>query len=439
MRVLNRSRVLGPAMLSPALVMLTLFFLLPVVMTAFFSMTDMSTATGIGRGTYQLNPTTLSRLANEFGQPELATKLGRVGYVVDSKGIEKLKANGAGDVFSGAVASQLLGRSFEQRDDLVALLRELPGRPDEVFMLKRSADAFVHAAADGKYADAASLLAALDASGQALSAEQQQAVVNSSYSGWRMTTGNYTRMVSSPDSWKMLGNTLFYVFGTLCLFNIGYALVLAVATHYMPAPLSGILRAIWLLPRITPSVLYVLLWKWLAWNNGFISKLMSTLGVPARNWMLDTASNAWLFVFLINGAVGASMGMLIFSSALAGIPKSLFWASDVDGASRWQQIRYIVLPQLRWPLLFVTCYQTLSLLTSFEYILLSTNGGPGGSTEVWALNAFHVALKNYAGNLQYGYGAALAMVLVGIGIVLSLVYLKIFGFAKMVGRPRIEI
>ncbi|WP_341313701.1 ABC transporter permease subunit [Paraburkholderia sp. IMGN_8] len=439
MSVLNRSRTLGPAMLAPALILLSLFFLLPVVMTAVFSMTDMSTATGIGRGTYQLTPVALSRLSNEFKQPDLATRLGQAGYRVDAHGIDRLKANGAPSAFVDAIAAQLMGRSYGPRDDLVSALRVLPGRPDEVFVLKRDADAFLQSAGDGKYDSAGSLLAAVSDAGQFLTPEQQQAVVKASYTGWTLSVDNYARMVSSPGTWKVLGNTLFYVFGTLSLFNIGFALVLALATHYMPARLAGGLRAIWLLPRITPSVLYVLLWKWLAWDTGFISMMMSAFGVPARNWMLDSATNAWIFVFLINGVVGASMGMLIFSSALAAIPKSHFWASDVDGASRWQQIRYIVLPQLRWPLLFVTCYQTLSLLTSFEYILLATDGGPGGSTEVWALSAFHVALHNYAGNLQYGYGSALAMVLVGIGLVLSCLYLKLFGFTKLVVRPRIEI
>lgn len=439
MSVLNRSRTLGPVMLAPALALLSLFFLLPVVMTAALSLTDMSTATGIGRGTYQLTPVALSRLSNEFNQPELATRLAQAGYKVDARGIDRLKAKGAPGAFVEAIAAQLAGRSYGQRDDLVSELRKLPGRPDEVFVLKRDADAFLQSAGDGKYDSAAGLLAAVRAAGHSLTPGQQQALIKACYTGWTLSGGNYSRMVSSPGTWKVLGNTLFYVFGTLSLFHVGFALVLALATHYIPAPLAGGLRAIWLLPRIMPSVLYVLLWKWLAWDTGFLSMAMSAFGVPARNWMLDSTANAWIFVILINGVVGASMGMLIFSSALAAIPKSHFWASDVDGASRWQQIRYIVLPQLRWPLLFVTCYETLSLLTSFEYILLATDGGPGGSTEVWSLNAFHIALHNYAGNLQYGYGAALAMVLVGIGLVLSCLYLKLFGFTKLVARPRIEI
>jgi inositol-phosphate transport system permease protein len=182
----------------------------------------------------------------------------------------------------------------------------------------------------------------------------------------------------------------------------------------------------------------VLLWKWLAWDTGFLSAFLDEFGVRPRNWMLDSAANAWVFVILINGFVGASMGMLIFSSAIRAIPRPLFYASEVDGANRWQQIRYIILPQLKWPILFVTCYQTLSLLTSFEYILLSTDGGPGGSTEVWAMAIYHTALDNYAGNLLYGYGAAMALVLVVIGITLSLIYLRLFNFRALVAKPLIE-
>ena len=154
--------------------------------------------------------------------------------------------------------------------------------------------------------------------------------------------------------------------------------------------------------------------------------------------MLDNPTNAWVFIVLINGFVGASMGMLIFSAAIRSIPVSLFYASEVDGAGRWQQVRYVILPQLRWPILFITCYQSLSLLTSFEYILLATEGGPGGATKVWALAAYLTALNNYAGNLEYGYGAALALVLVVVGVILSLAYLRLFDFKSLVAPPPIE-
>jgi inositol-phosphate transport system permease protein len=77
-------------------------------------------------------------------------------------------------------------------------------------------------------------------------------------------------------------------------------------------------------------------------------------------------------------------------------------------------------------------------LASFNEILLSTRGGPGKATEVWSLAAYHTALNNYAGNLEYGLGAAMALVLVVIGVVLSLAYLRVFNYATLVARPLIE-
>lgn len=426
-------------MFAPALIFVLLFFLLPVIMTAVFSLTNMSTATGISSGTYQISPSALKRLSSEFDLPDLAAKLSETRYTVDRKGLDALKASGGDQGFVNEIDTNLLGRSYEQRRDIEGALRDLRNSPANIREVKKVADVFQRSVGTTKFESAESLLEAISRAGVSLRPAEQQAVATASYTGWAWTTDNYKRMTSTPDTRKILTNTLLYVFGTLSLFNIGFALVLAISTHYLPQKPAGWIRGIWLLPRITPPVLYVLLWKWLAWDTGFISAVMSAFGVPARNWMLDSTANTWTFVILINGFVGASMGMLVFSSAVNAIPKSLFWASDVDGANRLQQIRYIVLPQLRWPILFVTCYQTLSLLTSFEYILLATDGGPGGTTEVWALHAFHTALRNYAGNLQYGYGAALAMILVCIGLFLSALYLKLFRFKELVAKPRIEV
>ena len=102
----------------------------------------------------------------------------------------------------------------------------------------------------------------------------------------------------------------------------------------------------------------------------------------------------------------------------------------------WKRIRYLILPSLKWPLLFVTTYQTLSLLTSFEYILVLTDGNFG--TRVWSLWAYQTALSNYFGNFQYGLGAAMAVILVVIGVAASIVYMKFFRFDELVQEPKIE-
>ena len=432
------SRQLGFLFLTPATVFVVLFFLTPVLLTAVFSFTNMSTATGITGGAWQVNPGAMRRLATVYQQPELAEALQVQAYAVDDATLRAADDAGYPPALIDEIQAEFLGQTFDSRRAIARAIRGLENRPRSTREVNRLASVFERSLVGNRYASEASLLAAIAAKGLVLTPEQADAVIEATWTGWSWTTENFERMVLLPDTVTTLFNTIFYVFTTLILFNTGFALFLAVATHYMPEAPAGWFRSLWLLPRVLPPVLYVLMWKWLAWDTGFLSALLGQFGVPPRNWMLHDAASAWVFVVLINGSVGASMGMLIFASAIRAIPQQIFYASEVDGASRWQQIRHIILPQLRWPILFITTYQSLSLLTSFEHILLATDGGPGGATETWALHAYHTALSNYAGNLSYGYGAALALVLVVIGIVLSLAYLFFFDFKTLVRPPRIE-
>lgn len=434
---MNSSKTLGLVLIAPAVVLVIALFLIPVALTAVFSFTNMSTSTGISGGAYQIAPNTLQRLRDRHDMGELAAQLAEPKYVIDEQGLAALEGM---DISAGVIAElrqNHLGKSFADRREVERMIRDLRDRPP-VREVKRISGELNRSLVNARFGSREALLTALGTIGVELTAEEQDAVAAATYTGWTWTTENFRRMVSTPDTARTLINSVIYVGVTLVLFNTGFAMMLAISTHYMPERPAGFFRLLWLLPRISPPVIYVLLWKWLAWDTGFLSMFLAEFGVRPRNWLLTSAFNAWIFVVLINGFVGASMGLLIFSSAIQAIPKSLFYASEVDGASRWQQIRHIILPQLRWPILFITCYQTLSLLTSFEYILLSTDGGPGGSTEVWALAIYHTALNNYAGNLQYGYGAAMALVLVIIGIVLSLIYLRLFNYRALVAKPLIE-
>lgn len=258
-------------------------------------------------------------------------------------------------------------------------------------------------------------------------------------SNWQWSgLDNYQRMVRGSFTLLILGNTIFYVVVTLA-FNVVMGLGIALLSSHVEPHAGGLFRAIWLLPRISPSVVYALMWTWAAAAPpyGVINQLVEPFGVEGRYWI---NSDPWLIVFLINGFVGASFGMLIFTSAIKSIPEELFRAARVDGANAWQIARRITLPLLRWPILFVLTYQTMSLFASYEYILLTTNGGPGlYMTEVWSLWAFHTALSSYFGNLEFGYGAALAAVLVVMGLLVSFVLLRIFRFNDLVSDPRIEI
>jgi inositol-phosphate transport system permease protein len=247
---------------------------------------------------------------------------------------------------------------------------------------------------------------------------------------------NYNKILTHPTMPTIFWATIFYVIVTLIFFNVGLALLIALLSTHIPRRAGFFFRTLWLLPRLTPSVIYIMMWRYMAANApyGILNQhLLIPLGIQPQDWL---PAQPWLFVFLTNGFIGASFGMIIFTSAIESIPKDYMIAALVDGCNMWQRIRYVILPALRWPLLFVTTYQTLSLLTSFEQILLLTDGQFG--TEVWSLWAYHRALNNYFGNFQWGFGAALAVILVLVGIVAAVAYMRYFQFDELVQEPKIE-
>jgi inositol-phosphate transport system permease protein len=249
---------------------------------------------------------------------------------------------------------------------------------------------------------------------------------------------NFQRLLNDQFVSKIFFNTVFYVLFTLTLFNVGLALFISLLTAHINRRAGFFFRALWILPRITPVIVYILIWRRLLAEApyGILAQFNSLMGQPTPNFLADTP---WVVVILVNGFIGASFGMIIFTSAIESIPKDLMNASLVDGSTMMQRVRYVILPLLRWPLLFVVTYQTLSLLTSFEQILVLTNGGPGlYRTEVWALSAYHRALSTYFGNAQWGYGSAFALVLVVIGVVMAVIYMRVFRFGELVGEPKIE-
>jgi inositol-phosphate transport system permease protein len=251
------------------------------------------------------------------------------------------------------------------------------------------------------------------------------------------TTEQYAKVFQADRRLpQVIGLTFIYVFGTLAIFNVTFGLLLAITTTSLNKISGGFFRGVWLLPRMSPSVLYILLWLWAINPSevGLLNQvLMHVLGLKAPLDLLTTAPVA--LIIISNGFIGASMGMIIFTAAIRGIPEHLFFAAAVDGAGTLAKVRFITLPALRWPISFVTIYQTLSLLVSFEYILLLTRGGPFYDTTVYALYIYRRAFESG----QYAYGAALALFLIVIGVAVALLGWRFFDMERLLQRPRIEV
>jgi len=244
---------------------------------------------------------------------------------------------------------------------------------------------------------------------------------------------NFRRLFSDPIIPKIARNTAVYVIFT-CMFNVGFGFFLALLTTYFVERenIGLIFRSIWLLPRMTPSVIYIIMWQWFVspTDVGLVNQILRAFDQPLQSWL---ARHPMPIVILVNGVIGASFGMIVFSAAIKSIPVDLIRAARVDGASDLNIVSRIIIPLLKWPIMFLTIWQTLSLLASYDYILLLTDGGPFYKSEVWALNAYHRAFSS----LQFGYGAAIALILVVVGILMTVIMLKLFGFQRLMEPARV--
>ncbi|MCG0275721.1 MAG: sugar ABC transporter permease [Thermosediminibacteraceae bacterium] len=246
---------------------------------------------------------------------------------------------------------------------------------------------------------------------------------------------NFMRFFQDSSVKIVIFNTVKYVVFTLII-NVGFGFLLAIATSYFirNENIMLLFQTIWMLPRMTPPVVYALLWLWFLdpTEAGMLNSLLGKLfGLPAQNWILNHPMKV---VIIANGLIGVSLAMVVFSASIKSIPPDYFRAASVDGASDWDIIRYVIIPFLKWPIMFMTIWQTLSLITSYEYILLITDGGPLNKSEVWSLFSYHKAFSNY----EFGYGAAISMVLVILAVIIAIIMLKVFGYDAIMRRGNID-
>lgn len=245
---------------------------------------------------------------------------------------------------------------------------------------------------------------------------------------------NFLRLFAGGDPRvpRIVMNTIIYTIAALIL-TVGGGLAIALLTTNMREGVGIFFRAVWLLPNLTPPVVYILLWQWFfdPTRYGFLNSILGTIGFSPVPWLIRYPL---AIVIPVNAFIGLSFCMIVFTSAIKSIPPPIIYAAKVDGSTGWQLIRYIILPLLKWPIMFMVAWHLISHLNSYIYIFLLTDGGPYYRSEVWALYGLHQSFDYY----EFGYGASIAMLLVLVSASLTLVIWRVFGFQRLIEPSRIE-
>ena len=238
---------------------------------------------------------------------------------------------------------------------------------------------------------------------------------------------NFQTLLSDKVFWLSFRNqvliSIFAVFNS-CFFPLLAALLLFYVRHRRRA---GAVRIAFVLPMLVPSIVTILIWKFLYNPNfGFNSILrLFDLGNLAHNWLNDGDTALWSVV-LLGFPFVSGMYFLLFHAGLNNIDNALYDAAKVDGATSWTIIRHIQLPGV-WP--YVKVVATLSLIASlsgFGQVSALTGGGPGYETMIPALYMYKVAF----GDGRQGYSSALGVVLFIVILILTVVTNKLMSIKE---------
>jgi multiple sugar transport system permease protein len=231
---------------------------------------------------------------------------------------------------------------------------------------------------------------------------------------------NYSSLLADELFRKVALNTALYVVLGVPL-TMGLALAVAVGLNRV-GRLRGLFRVGYYLPVVTSIVAVAVVWKFIyRENGGLLNTMLGWVGVDGFAW-LDSTSLALPSVVVMSAWRGLGFLMVIFLAGLQTVPKEMYEASEIDGASAWQRFRYITLPALRPTLLFGAIITSIGYLQFFEEAFVMTSGGPLDATR--SLTFFTYDQFSFG---NHGYAAAASYLLFLAVVVLTFVQFKLLG------------
>ncbi|MFF4707569.1 carbohydrate ABC transporter permease [Streptomyces sp. NPDC001288] len=234
---------------------------------------------------------------------------------------------------------------------------------------------------------------------------------------------NWSRLVDDPVMLKSIWVTLLLTaLGILIQTPLSVLLGVWAAGYQRN---RAVLSVIYFIPLLLSGTAVSVLWRalldpnfgipadagWLFGDGNLFGKQATAIGVLAF-------VSTWQFT---------PFHTLIYQGAARAVPQVLYQAAEIDGAGRYRQFFHITLPQLRNSMITSMILMTVGGLTTFETVLILTQGGPGTDTTISAYYMYEKAFKSF----DFGTGAAIALTLVVASTVISLVVVRVSGYDKM--------
>jgi multiple sugar transport system permease protein len=233
---------------------------------------------------------------------------------------------------------------------------------------------------------------------------------------------NYAYLRTDPEFWQSLWYGVVYSVSTIVL-QIVLGVAAALVLH-QPFRGRGLARAMVLFPYMIPTIVAVILWKWLLNDTyGVLNYLLLAWGIVRDPISWLGADHIMLSLILVSVWQFFPFVVLAILARLQTIPEELYDAAKADGASGVGRFLHVTLPQIRGILFVVILLRSIWMFTKFDTVWLMGEGaGAGRFIRTLPVYAYMRTLTYY----QAGLGAALAVVMFGILMAATIVYFALF-------------
>jgi len=237
---------------------------------------------------------------------------------------------------------------------------------------------------------------------------------------------NYTAFFRYPDLANAFKNTVYWTVGSVLL-EMLVGMVTALVLH-QSLKLRTFARGVVLFPYLLPTIVAVLVWKFMLSSQvGIISSTVRQLGLgDAPLSLLARPETAMLGVILVGTWKFFPFVVIALLGILQSIPSDRYEAARVDGASWWQEFRYITIPAILPVIMLTALLRTIWTWDKFDIIYMLTGGGPLQATTTMSIYVYYEMFQQF----NQGRAAAVAMVMFLIMLTMSLVYTALYDRAE---------
>jgi multiple sugar transport system permease protein len=235
---------------------------------------------------------------------------------------------------------------------------------------------------------------------------------------------NFAHILRDSEFFNAFRVSLTYLVGSALIGQAGLGLLLALLMQNRHPVYKSVLGAIVIGAWVIPDVVAGFLWSaFLAGGPqsilapGLLNSIMATFGLPQHAWLQEYPMT---MIIVANIWRGTAFSMLLYASALEGIPQELLEVAAIDGAGIWSRLRYIILPLIKGAIATDLLLITLATLSDFTLVYVLT-GGSNLNTELMTIYQYRQAFQFY----QIGYGSAIALLIIAVGAILSLIYIRV--------------